>query len=809
MNLRPAFLETGRLGNIAAAILLSSLTALNSYASSPLSFGQESDFNSGWKFSLDNDSADCSPTGYDDGAWRTLDLPHDWSIEMLPSPSLNACTGFFPGGIGWYRKHFNIAKSQNRSLYIYFEGVYNRSEIYLNGQLIGNRPNGYVSFYFDITPYIKEGENVIAVKVDHSRQADSRWYTGSGIYRDVKLIEAPSTHFSPWGVGWKARNVTRKSATLDVDYAITGSAATDGLSVEIELRDTSGAVVARSTRRNAGQSGVATIKIKNPSLWDLDSPILYDLSVRLKDRNGDITDTSECKVGFRSLEFSPDKGFLLNGRSTKVKGVCLHHDAGVLGAVVPHQVWRKRLENLKKIGVNAIRMSHNPQAPVVYDLCDSMGLLVMDEASDEWEFPKRKWVTGWNVGTPVFEGSYDFFEEWIERDVADMVRRDRNHPSIAFWSIGNEVDYPNDPYSHPVLDKAAINQHNYGGYNPDAPSAERIGEIAMRLAPIVRAIDDSRPVTGALAGVVMSNETAYPQAVDIVGYNYTEDRYDLDHATYPSRIIYGSENGHGYDQWLAVRDNDFIFGQFLWTGTDYLGESREWPSRGLGTGLLDFGNFLKTRGKFRASLWSDTPVAFLSVYPCPAECSESDYDIDAPTHWNYEQEGELMHVVCFTNAASASLYLNDSQIGAKKERDDKTGAITWDIPYSPGALRLEAYDADGQPIASDMLETTGMPHALKAFSETDGDITIVSLEVVDSQGRRVELADNLVTCRIEGSATLLGLEGTGNTDMTHPKSDSRRVSSGRLVAYIKKGEASSPVSVTFKSPMLQSVRLAL
>lgn len=808
MNPTPALPETGRLRNIAAAIILGTLPAINSHASSPLSFGQEYDFNSGWKFSLDNDSTDCSSATFNDSAWRTLDLPHDWSIEMLPSSSLNACTGFFPGGIGWYRKNFNAELTEGRSLYIYFEGVYNRSEIYLNGKLIGNRPNGYVSFYFDITPYLRQGENVIAVKVDHSRQADSRWYTGSGIYRDVKLVEAPATHFSPWGVGWKARNVTRKSATLDVDYAITGLDKKEAYSVEMELRDSSGAVVATSIRRNAGDSGVISTKIKKPALWDIDSPTLYDLTVRLKDKNGNITDTSECKVGFRSLEFSPDKGFLLNGRSTKVKGVCLHHDAGVLGAVVPPQVWRKRLENLKQIGVNAIRMSHNPQAPVVYDLCDSLGLLVMDEASDEWEFPKRKWVTGWNVGTPVFEGSYDFFEEWIERDVADMVRRDRNHPSVAFWSIGNEVDYPNDPYSHPVLDKAAINQHNYGGYNPDAPAAERIGEIAMRLAPIVRAIDDSRPVTGALAGVVMSNETAYPQAVDIVGYNYTEDRYDLDHANYPSRIIYGSENGHGYDQWLAVRDKDFIFGQFLWTGTDYLGESNEWPSRGLGTGLLDFGNFLKTRGKFRASLWSETPVAYLAAYPCQGKCNGNDYDIDAPTHWNYEQEGEMMHVVCFTNGASASLSLNGSPVGDRQQRNDKTGAIIWHLPYSPGELHLEAFDNNGQPVASDMLATTGMPHSVKASAETDGDIAIISLEIVDSQERRVELADNLVTCIIEGNATLIGLEGTGNTDMTHPKASSRRASSGRLIAYIKKGD-SAPVSVTFKSPMLQSARLTL
>ena len=297
-----------------------------------------------------------------------------------------------------------------------------------------------------------------------------------------------------------------------------------------------------------GKEGIAKqsldLKVSKPHRWNLDNPYLYTLKTELL-ANGKRIDGSETKVGLRTLEFDANKGFALNGNWMKVKGVCLHHDAGVLGAVVPPEVWERRLNNLKGIGVNAIRMSHNPQAPVLYELCDRLGFLVMDEVSDEWEFPKRKWVQGWNVGTPSYDGTFDFFEEWIERDVTDMVRRDRNHTCIFLWSIGNEVDYPNDPYSHPVLDGAKINQPMFGGYKPDAPDAMRIGTIAKRLAACVRAVDTSRPVTGALAGVVMSNETEYPDAVDVVGYNYTENRYDQDHATYPDRIIYGSETGSG------------------------------------------------------------------------------------------------------------------------------------------------------------------------------------------------------------------------------------------------------------------------
>lgn len=793
-------LDTCRLA-AAAGMLLGIAQA----GSAQLSTGVAENFNKGWVFSLEGDSVAPSAPGFDDSSWRNLSVPHDWSIEMLPSPSLNACTGFFPGGLGWYRKHFTV----NDSLpvhYVYFEGVYNRSEVYVNGQLVGKRPNGYISFYYDISPYLKEGENVMAVKVDHTREADSRWYTGSGIYRDVYLVHTPSTHLAPWGVGWAASSITPKSATVDVTFE-TISPDRKPVKVIATLTDANGRVVAKgNASAKGGEKGALKLKVAKPQLWDIDSPTLYRLDVELL-ADGKKIDETLCNVGLRTLKFDADKGFFLNGRNTKVKGVCLHHEAGVLGAVVPREVWKRRLENLKEIGVNAIRMSHNPQAPVVYDLCDELGLLVMDEASDEWEFPKRKWVTGWNVGTPKFEGSYDFFNEWIERDVADMVRRDRNHPSVAFWSIGNEVDYPNDPYSHPILDHAAgINQPNFGGYDPSAPSAMRIGEIAERLAPIVRAIDSSRPVTGALAGVVMSNQTAYPGAVDIVGYNYTEDRYDIDHQTYPDRVIYGSENGHGYDAWKAVRDNEHIFGQFLWTGTDYLGESNPWPSRGLGTGLLDFGSFLKPRGKFRASLWSETPVAYLGAYEI-AEGHDPGYWIDAPEVWNFN-DGQPVRVVCYTNCPSARLLINGEPVATASSADLKEGMMAWDIPFKPGELKVEALAADGSVAATDKLQTTGRPYALRVTADTDrldesSPLAHVTVEVVDENGVRIPLADNMVKCEVE-SGVLLGLEGTGNTDMSHPRATERRASNGRVLAYVGRGDSATPVKVKFTSPLLKS-----
>ena len=554
-------------------------------------FGHAQKFNDDWKFSLTDDSLAIFPQ-YQDQEWRVVELPHDWSIEGTPSTDFASCTGYLPGGYGTYRKTFDMTPAQGRKYYIYFEGVYCRSRVYLNGHLLGYRPNGYASFCYDMTPWLQSGRNTLCVRVDHTKNADSRWYTGSGIYRDVWMVDAPQTHLAQWATHYYCTDISAEKATIHIQTEIENNH--PGTSLQYELE---------------GQLIDSVHTLSQPRLWDIDQPHLYDLKVRLLDQ-GIAIDSTSIRLGIRDLRFDANQGFFLNGRNMKVKGVCIHHDAGVLGAAVPPEVWHRRLLALRELGVNGIRCSHNPQAPVLYDLCDQLGFLVMDEASDEWEFPKRKWVEGWNVGQPAFDGTYDFFEEWIDRDVEDMVRRDRNHPCVFLWSIGNEVDYPNDPYSHPVLDgkNATISQPMFGGYDPKRPNAERIGIIAQRLAKVVRQHDLSRPVTGALAGVLMSNQTAYPDAVDVVGYNYTENRYQEDHRLYPNRIIYGSETGRGEGPWNAVRDNDHIFGHFIWTGLDYLGESGKWPSRGLGTGLLDFTGEPKHSGLHQAALWAGTEM---------------------------------------------------------------------------------------------------------------------------------------------------------------------------------------------------------
>jgi len=811
--------------------------------SAQVSFGKPEKINSVWRFDLGDDATASSP-GFNDQRWEEVNLPHDWSVEGQLSPTLASCTGYLPGGIGWYRKSIEIpATKQGEKVYLYFEGVYNRSEVFINGQSLGKRPNGYISFMYDATPFVEFGkENVIAVRVDHSKSADSRWYTGSGIYRDVWLVYANPVHIAQWGVYAYPEVKSKNEAVVHVEVEMeNGSAVPANLTIQNELVAPDGKVIATSTKKTqlaAKQNNKTTVllKVKNPQLWDLSHPALYSLKTKVL-QNGKVIDESVVKTGIRTFTFDANKGFALNGKSMKVKGVCLHHDAGVLGAASYKEVWRRRLQALKETGVNAIRTSHNPQASHLYELCDELGLLVKNEAYDEWEFPKRKWLEGWNVGTPGFQGAYDFFAEWGEKDLADMVRRDRNHISIFAWSIGNEVDYPNDPYSHPILDgggNTGFTQPIYKGYQKDKPNAMRLGDIAKKLVATVKKYDTSRPVTAGLAGVAMSNETEYPGALDIAGYNYTESRYDSDHAKYPNRVLFGSENRHDFSAWKAVRDKEFIFGQFLWTGIDYLGESGKWPSRGFYSGLVDLGGFIKPRGYFRKSLWSEIPMAYIGTYPTPGMGSKTNMQdvwsqledeakdkkkkdekpsMDAWPMWNYN-DGQMIRVVCYTNAAKAKLLLNGTVVGEVKDYDENTGIIYWDIPYQKGKLEVEGLDKQQKVIARYGIQSSQRPHALivnkveTAITEVDG-LAHVIVQVVDQEGIPVMISEDEVTCHISGPGRLLGLEAGNNKDMGDYTDNKQQVFNGRLVAYIQSKGEKGVVRIRFTAPWLQSAETTI
>ncbi|QNL47987.1 glycoside hydrolase family 2 protein [Olivibacter sp. SDN3] len=775
-------------------------------------------FNDHWKFHL-GEVDQAEDVNHQDTAWRELQLPHDWSVEAPLSPSLASANGYLPGGIGWYRKTFPVSEDKKgRQLYIYFGGIYNNSEVYLNGQLLGKRPNGYVSFSYDLTPYIKYGaDNVIAVKVDHRKYNDSRWYTGSGIFRDVVLSYTHPVHIDLWGIGYETKLVKGNSANLAIATKIrnTGTEkATLTVMQEIKERDSEKLIVKKQgkTTVNGGETTELALDVTVPAakLWSVAEPNLYTLRTTVQ-LDGKTIDEESTAIGIRTTTFDADKGFALNGEWMKMKGVCIHHDAGVLGAAVPREVWERRLKQLKALGCNAIRMSHNPQATDVYDLCDELGLLVMDEAFDEWRKPKRKWVEGWNVGTPSYDGYAEYFDEWGERDLRDMVLRDKRHPSIVMWSIGNEVDYPNDPYTHPILDSAQIGQKVFGGFQPERPHAEELGEIAKRLVKVVKIHDPSRPVTAALAGVVMSNFTDYPGVVDVAGYNYTEDRYEQDHKAYPERIIYGSENRHDIAAWEAVRDNEYIFGQFLWTGIDYLGESGRWPSRGFYSGLMDLGGFVKPRGYFRQSLWASAPMAYIGTYPLDGD--RKSLSMDAWPVWNY-REGDSIRVVCYTNCSQAQLLLNGRAIGEVKAYDDASGIISWDIPYQAGKLEVIGLEG-GQERARYTIHTSGRPFQLKAsvdktvFDKEKRDVAHITVEIMDENGLPVTLADDNIHCRMVGPAKLLGMEASNNTDMGDYRDNQQRAYRGRLLAYVQPTGEQGEVQIEFSSPWLKPVTVKL
>jgi beta-galactosidase/beta-glucuronidase len=800
-------------------LLLAILPLFAFSAAAQVSFGNAQKINDHWKFQL-SDEPNASSKQYDDAQWQSVDLPHDWSVKQQLSPTYASSMGYLPGGIAWYRKTLDIPQNkQGEKVYLYFEGVYNRSEVYINGHLLGKRPNGYISFMYDITPYITYDQaNVIAVRVDHSQAADSRWYTGSGIYRDVWLVYANPIHIAQWGVYAYPSAVDKKQATLNIEVEIeNGNSSKGNLTIINELLTSDNKLVAKNAQTltvqpNKNGKITTALNIKNPQLWNLDNPVLYTLKTTVL-KDGKEIDAAITATGFRTFTFDADHGFYLNGQNLKMKGVCIHHDAGVLGAAVPKEVWKRRLQTLKEIGVNAIRTSHNPQAPDLYDLCDELGILVLDEAYDEWEFPKNKWIEGWNVGTPGHQGSFDIFAEWGERDLADMVRRDRNHLSVFAWSIGNEVDYPNDPYSHPILDgnNSDFTQALNGGYKKDAPDANRLGAIAKRLVAVVKQYDQSRPVTAGLAGVAMSNETEYPFALDITGYNYTESRYVSDHKKYPKRVIFGSETRNDLEAWKSVTDNEPVFGQFLWTGIDYLGESGKYPSRGFYSGLLDFGGFIKPRGYFRQSLWTEKPMAYLGTYPVRKK--DNGLSLDAWSIWNYN-EGQTIRVVCYTNTAKAKLVLNDKTVGDTKPYDTKTGIIYWDIPYQAGKLEVIGMDRNDKELARYSIQSSKQPYALviksgESVINKENGISQIVLQVVDENGVPVMLSDNEITCRTEGAVKLLGLEASNNEDMSDYTDNKHRVFLGRILAYVQAAGQEGTAKVKFSSPWLQPVEIEI
>ena len=769
------------------------------------------DFDSDWRFRLGDFPTAVMPA-FDDSSWQRVNVPHDWSIAGPFSADYASGNGYAPGGVGWYRKHFRLDSAQSgRHVTIEFDGVYDYSEVWINGTFVGARPYGYSSFAYDLTPYLKFGtnDNVIAVRVDHSRYADSRWYTGSGIYRHVRLVVTDPLHIGHWGTYVTTPTVKSGQAVVRVETAVENSSdRAKSLSLQLDILGPDGRVVASSTTtKTVGKGTTLTalqnFKVENPHLWSPDTPTLYTLRSRLLSGNA-VVDETTTAFGIRTARFDPDKGFLLNGRPLKLKGVCVHHDAGCLGAAVPDKVLARRLRVLKDLGVNAIRTSHNPPAPELLDLCDRLGLLVMDEAFDEFTPAKNKWVSGRNVGLPSHFGYAEVFQQWSVTDIQDMVRRDRNHPCVILWSIGNEIDYANDPFTDPALGAE---------YQPGNPPAQDLVKCARPLIVAVKSLDRTRPVTAALANLPLSEAAGFPELLDGVGYNYQEARYAADHRKFPRRIIFGSENHQAYDAWLAVQTNDYVAGQFLWTGIDYLGEAGPWPNRGSGAGLLDLCGFKKPLAWFRQSLWSDQPMVYLCVANRGRGFGRRGFGFGPVEQWNWPSNATVT-VFCYANCPEVTLTLNDRVIGTKHLSEATNGVLRWQVPYEPGVLKAVGR-VNGNGSCEYALRTAGAARRIELISDAtrlqaDGaDICHLEFRIVDAQGVRVPDAEPEVTFEVTGPATLLGIEN-GDLNGSEPyQGPTRKAFHGRGLAIFESTTAPGKVVIRATAPNLEPATVEL
>jgi beta-galactosidase/beta-glucuronidase len=723
-------------------------------------------FNDGWLFAK-SDIAGAEAPGFDDRSWRKLDLPHDWSIEGPFDSKWASCTAFLPGGVAWYRKHFTLSAAPDRTITLRFDGVYKNSTVYLNGRKQGDRPSGFSSFEYDLTPSLKEGDNVLVVRVDHHDFADSRWYTGSGIYRNVYLTATNAVHVDRYGVYVTIEQVNSTSATINIRTSLRNDlSAPAGIVLRTRILDAGQSEVANvvsdamTIEAKSANEFKQTLTIPNPALWSVDHPALY-LAITEVTRNGVTLDSYSTPFGIRQCRFDPVSGFSLNGQPLKLKGVCIHEEAGALGSAIPRQVWERRLRILREAGVNAIRTSHNPPAPEFLDLCDRLGFLVMDEAFDEWSIGKKKWIDQWNGRKFSRDGYNNAFGEWSDRDLRDMVLRDRNHPSIIMWSIGNEIDYPNDPFPR------------------NSPEPVR---IAARLIEDVKALDASRPVTAACASI--RSNLFYPE-LDIVGYNYQEFRYADDHAKKPRLVIYGSENSQMLAAWLAVESNRYISGQFLWTGIDYLGEAHAWPNHASPDGIIDLAGFPKPFFFFRQSLWSQTPMVHV--------------------------EPGRRGLVCYTNCDSVEFFRNGQSLGAQTP-PPLTRIIR--VPAADNRSPITAIARkNGRNVAEDLFTPAGaaVKISLSEYKTTLGpgdgpNVAQVELAITDAAGIRNRDAAADIAFTLAGPGRLLAIESGDVNSTENPYAGHRRAFHGRLVVYI---ETHGSVTLTAQGEALGPARIAI
>jgi len=744
-------------------------------------------FDADWRF-LKADAPGAEQPEFADSTWRKLDVPHDWSIEG-PFSATNitgGAGGFLPSGTGWYRKHFLLPDtfSQGR-VFVEFDGVMANSDVWINGFHLGQRPNGYASFGYDLTSHLNFGdqENVLSVRTDTSAQPASRWYTGAGIYRHVRLVVTDDVHIAPWGVFVSAPDVSSTQATVRVQTTVTNASDTAReITVQTSLLAPDGNAVASiesgATLTN-GRATVVTqqIKISKPKLWNLDDPKLYRAVTKISEGKHLLDDTL-TPFGIREAKFEADTGFWLNGKNFKLYGVCLHHDGGAFGAAVPLGIWEQRLTALKKLRVNAIRTAHNPPAPEFLDLCDRLGFLVMDEFFDCWTVAKNP------------HDYHLYFDTWSKTDEHDAIRRDRNHPSVIIYSVGNEIH--------------------------DTQKAELAKGILKGLVEVAHETDPTRPVTQALFRPDVSHDydDGLADLLDVVGQNYHEKEILAAHEQKPARKILGTENTHDRNQWVALRDHAPYAGQFLWTGVDYLGEARNWPAIGHGSGLLDRTGEIKPLAYERQSWWREAPMVRVVRRVAPTELMPTDPGGGEERHtqvlfadWtpkNLQSHDENIEV--YSNAREVELFLNGKSLGSRPLNADASPRV-WKIPFALGKLKAVAKN-DGKVVATDELRTAGAP--AKILLTTDGNklaqdwdsVARVTALVMDKNGVTVPGANDLLTFKISGPGVVAAVDNGGNASHEPFQAGERHALQGRCVVFIKASAPSGKITVTASAPGL-------
>ena len=782
------------------------------------------DFNEGWRFFLGDDPKAAQEV-YPDQSWRQLDLPHDFSIEGNFSKSHPAGfgAGALPGGIGWYRKTFVIpASSKGKYLAINFDGIYRDAEVWVNGHFLGERPNGYIAFQYELSPYLNYGaKNTIAVRADNSKQPNSRWYSGSGIYREVKLISSGALRIAQWGRFITTPSVKATHAVVKVESRIVNNLkAVAAGELRTFIYDQQDRLVA-SQRQKFNPKMISLghhkglndqhelkmtteLRVSHPRLWSDTDPYLYRIQTQIWVA-GKETDREESALGIRSFSFDADRGFILNGKELKIRGVCNHHDLGALGAAFNKRAAMRQLEMLKKMGCNGIRTSHNAPASALLDLCDRMGFIVMDEAFDMWAKKKTD-----------FDGHLNW-TDGHKRDLEDLVLRDRNHPSVFIWSTGNEI------------------QEQWG---TGADTAGRV--IARSLTAIVKNLDPTRPVTTANNDVNTYNNLIQSGAMDLIGYNYNHDKWKDFHKTYPGKKLIATETtsalqtrGHydlpsdsiriwptAWDKPLLTGNSDFscsaydncrtpwgstheetlqafennpvVSGMFVWTGFDYLGEPTpyEWPARSSYFGIIDLAGFPKDVYYLYQSVWTNTPV--LHIFP----------------HWNWKA-GQLVDVwAYYSQADEVELFLNGQSLGIRKKEGQEM-KVSWKVKYAPGTLKAVSRKS-GKVVLERNIATAGQPAKLmltadRAQINADGkDLSYITVKLLDQEGNLIPDAAHQVSFSVEGPASIAGIDNGSPTSHESFQANPHQAFNGLVMVILKAKKEPSKVRLIASSPGLQS-----